>query len=107
MPDPDPDPQDLYIERQADRIIYDKLQDGDCCYIVSPPQTGKTLLLRNVKSKLEATGFKCAVIDLKTNLDRNITNDEEGWNWKFIDNLAKQLTLSNGNGSSNILTRMV
>ena len=44
---------DFYIERQADYDLDYRLRQGDYCYILNPPQTGKTVLLQQAKSKLE------------------------------------------------------
>ena len=107
---------DLYIERQADRYLYDRLRHGEYSYILSPPQTGKTNLLYRVKSRLEAQGIKCAAIYLKTDLKKNIyiqtystgsrTTDSDTldnpfikptreYYWQCISELATQFDLLN------------
>ncbi len=107
--------RDLYIERQADYELYDRLRRGQYSYILSPPQTGKTLLLYQVASKLKAKGIKCAVICLKTTLRKNpyiqeylttsyTTNNDnfktplikptKEYYWQIIDELASQLNLN-------------
>ncbi|MDJ0716932.1 MAG: hypothetical protein QNJ54_22400 [Prochloraceae cyanobacterium] len=105
----------LYIERQADRDLYNCLSHGRYSYILSPPDTGKTYLLYRVKSKLEKKGIKCAAIYLKTDLKKNpyiqnyltkshtIDSDTPNnplfkltkeYYWQYISDLASQFELS-------------
>jgi len=43
----------MYIERPADRDLYDRLSHGDDCLVLSPPKTGKSFLLERMRSRLE------------------------------------------------------
>ncbi len=64
--------RDLYIERQADYNLYNRLSHGEYSYILSPLHTGKTHLLCRVKKRLKKDeGIKCATIYLKTDLRKN------------------------------------
>ena len=62
-----------YIERRADRKLYQALKRGNFCYILNPRQVGKSSLLVRTRHKLEREGFKCASIDMTNIGSENIT----------------------------------
>jgi hypothetical protein len=53
-----------YIEREADRQLYEALKQGEFCSVLSSRQMGKSSLWTHTDHKLIAVGFKCAYIDL-------------------------------------------
>lgn len=62
-----------YVERQADREIYQYLKQGDFCYILNSRQMGKSSLLVRTKHHLEAEGYKCSTVDMTNIGSENIT----------------------------------
>lgn len=57
-------PDDLYIERAADRELQAALRAGEYAYVLSARQTGKTSLLLHTLRALRRQGIRCAKIDL-------------------------------------------
>ncbi|BAY22094.1 WD-40 repeat-containing protein [Calothrix sp. NIES-2100] len=62
-----------YVERRADREIYQALKQGEFCYVLSCRQMGKSSLLVKTKHHLQQEGYKCATIDLTNIGCENIT----------------------------------
>lgn len=62
-----------YVERRADREIYQALKQGEFCHILSCRQMGKSSLLVKTKHHLQQEGYKCATIDLTNIGCENIT----------------------------------
>ncbi|MBK4730675.1 AAA-like domain-containing protein [Oxynema sp. CENA135] len=62
-----------YIEREADRHLYNCLKRGDFCYILNARQMGKSSLLVKTRHRLETLGFKCTSVDMTRIGGENIT----------------------------------
>lgn len=62
-----------YVARQADRHLYAGLDRGEFCYVLNCRQMGKSSLLVQVRSRLEAAGVRCATVDFSALGSANIT----------------------------------
>jgi ABC-type branched-subunit amino acid transport system substrate-binding protein len=80
-----------YIERKADRNLYEKLEAGNFCYVFNSRQMGKSSLRVRVKKNLEIAGFKCVVISLDKLGAKGFT--EEQWYNSLIKNIADKFDL--------------
>ncbi|WP_437674040.1 AAA-like domain-containing protein [Sorangium sp. So ce131] len=54
----------IYIERPADRELFDALRRGELCYVLSTRQIGKSSLRLRVSRQLRAEQLECASVDL-------------------------------------------
>jgi WD40 repeat protein/tetratricopeptide (TPR) repeat protein len=64
-----------YVERAADREIYDALSRGEFCYVLTSRQMGKSSLMIRTARRLEQDGVKAVVLDL-TALGENQTAEQ-------------------------------
>jgi hypothetical protein len=62
-----------YVKRRADSQLYDALQEGEFCYVLSSRQMGKSSLLVQTKSRLQQEGFQCVSIDLSIIVGNSVT----------------------------------
>ncbi len=53
-----------YVRREADEQLYQKLKQGEFCYVLNCRQMGKSSLWVRVKQRLEKENYICAAIDL-------------------------------------------
>ena len=62
-----------YVARSADRQLYDRLLEGDYCYIFTSRQMGKSSLLVQTFYRLKQKGCRCAIVDLTSIGSEQIT----------------------------------
>ncbi len=79
-----------YVERQADRDLYDSLFRGQYCYVLNSRQMGKSSLMVRTALRLKAQGVRVVVLDL-TAIGQNLTAEQ--WYSGLLDSLGEQLDL--------------
>jgi hypothetical protein len=79
-----------YVERQADRDLFEALQNGEFCYILTARQMGKSSLMVRMARRLRDQGAFVAVLDL-TASGRNVTPEQ--WYNGLLRRLGQQLKI--------------
>src|SRR5688500_8367378 len=79
-----------YVERKADRELYDGLRSGEFCYVLTARQMGKSSLMIHTAAKLRQEGVRVVVLDL-TAIGQNV--GPEQWYYSLLCRLGEQLDL--------------
>lgn len=87
---PSDDPS--YIERQADRDLYQRLRQRQFCYVFNSRKLGKSSLRVRVMSRLQRSGFACAAIDLS--LDEVELASAEQWYFGICYSIMQDLEIA-------------
>ncbi|MEM7714340.1 MAG: AAA-like domain-containing protein, partial [Cyanobacteria bacterium P01_A01_bin.68] len=78
-----------YIQRKADKKFYQKLQEGQFCYVLNSRQMGKSSLRVQTMQRLQKEGTVCAAIDL-TGIGKV---SQEQWYGGIVYNLSESCQL--------------
>src|SRR5437773_8225111 len=79
-----------YVERRADRDLYEGLQRGEFCYVLTSRQMGKSSLMVRTAARLRAETTAVAVLDL-TRIGQNLTVEQ--WYDGLLAQIGRQLDL--------------
>ena len=77
-----------YVERQADRQLYQGLLASDFCYVLTSRQMGKSSLMVRTANRLRAGGVRVVVLDL-TAIGQNVSPDQ--WYYGLLVRAGEQL----------------
>lgn len=64
-----------YLERQADRELFEGLRKGEFCYVLTARQMGKSSLMIRTANRLRGAGIETVVLDL-TAIGLNLTPEQ-------------------------------
>ena len=79
-----------YVQRQADRDLYDGLSRGQFCYVLTSRQMGKSSLMVRTAGRLREEGVGVAVLDL-TAIGQNLSAEQ--WYDGLLGRMGQQLDL--------------
>lgn len=79
-----------YVERRADRALFEALAKGEFCYVLTSRQMGKSSLMIRTAARLREAGIGVAVLDL-TAVGQNLTPDQ--WYGGLIAQIGQRLDL--------------
>jgi len=82
-----------YVRRRADELLYESLVAGRYAHVIAPERSGKSSLIAAIAAKLEANGFKVAILDLDQIGTRDAGSDAGRWYYSVAYRLLRQLRI--------------
>src|SRR5919198_683958 len=77
-----------YVERQADKDLFEGLMHGEFCYVLTSRQMGKSSLMVHTAARLREAGVQVVVLDL-TAIGQNLLPEQ--WYGGLLRRLGRQL----------------
>lgn len=82
-----------YVARKADDLLFDTLVSGRYAHVLAPDRSGKSSLIAATAVRLEASGFKIAILDLEQIGVRDGGGDPGRWYYNVAYRLLRQLRI--------------
>ncbi len=79
-----------YVERSTDDELFESVQAGRFCYVLTPRQMGKSSLMVRTARRLQKANVRTAIIDL-TAIGTEVTAEQ--WYQGLVARLNSQLRL--------------
>jgi hypothetical protein len=88
-----------YVEREADRRLYEALRAKRLCCVLGPRAIGKSSLLLRAARVLRASGTLVVSVDLRRSAALRDDDAEDGWLRRVAEHIAEELALGVDVGS--------
>ena len=82
-----------YVRRVADDVLYETIRSGRYAHVIAPDRSGKSSLIAATAARLEANGYKVAVLDFEQIGARDAAGDAGRWNYSVAYRLLRQLRI--------------
>ena len=82
-----------YVRRRADDLLFDAILAGRYAHVIAPCRSGKSSLVAATAARLEAKGFKVAILDLGQIGERDAGTDAGRWYYSVAYRILRQLRI--------------
>ena len=82
-----------YVARNADDLLYDTVANGRFAHVLMPDRSGKSSLVAATAARLEANGYKVAILDLEQIGLRDGGSDPGRWYYNVAYRILRQLRI--------------
>ena len=82
-----------YVARNADDLLYDTVANGRFAHVLMPDRSGKSSLVAATAARLEANGYKVAILDLEQIGVRDGGSDPGRWYYNVAYRILRQLRI--------------
>jgi WD40 repeat protein len=82
-----------YVKRKADDLLYETVFNGGYAHVLAPDRSGKSSLVAATAARLEAKGFKIAILDLAQIGVRDGGSDPGRWYYNVAYRILRQLRI--------------